>query len=201
MTQKFLYPPLILASASPRRKELLSEAGISFKIIPSHTDESSLVAEFPAELAGLLAEAKALDIAGKYPEHLVLGADTLVVVGNEILGKPNDHEDTRRMLRLLSGKIHQVITGVAIICAERGIHKVFTVSTDVRFRKLSEKEVEWYTLSGEPADKAGAYAIQGLAAQFIPEIHGSYANVVGLPICEVVEELALCGVFPENLPQ
>lgn len=192
-------PFLILASASPRREELLKEAGFSFQIIPSDTDESGIHADTPAKLAVLLADTKAMDIAEQYPENLVLGADTLVCVDGEILGKPKDLPDTKRMLRLLSGKVHQVITGVALISKKQNIHKVFSVSTDVRFRTLSEREIEWYTLSGEPADKAGAYAIQGLAANFIPEIHGSYANVVGLPICEVVEALTEFNIFPESL--
>lgn len=193
-------PFLILASGSPRRKELLEQAGIRFRVVPSDTEESALRADSPASLATLLAETKALDVAETCPANLVLGADTLVSIGNEILGKPLDPPDTRRMLRLLSGKNHQVVTGVALVCMEKGIHRIFSVSTDVLFRELSEKEIEWYTASGEPADKAGAYAIQGLAAHFIPEIHGSYTNVVGLPICEVILELAAYGVFPEHLP-
>ena len=182
-------PSLILASRSPRRKYLLRKAGLSFTVIPSAVDESGIRADSPDELVRLLAEAKALEIAGKYPESWVIGADTVVVIGKNILGKPASEAQAAEMLRQLSGRTHQVLTGYAICCQARDRMHSETVSTDVLFKTLSEEEIQWYVDTKEPFDKAGAYAIQGLGTFLVKSIKGSYTNVVGLPVCEVVEFL------------
>ncbi len=182
-------PSLILASRSPRRKYLLRKAGLSFSVIPSAVDESGIRADNPDELVRLLAEAKALEIAGKYPESWVIGADTVVVIGKNILGKPASEAQAAEMLRQLSGRTHRVLTGYAICCRARDRIHSETVSTDVLFKTLSEEEIQWYVDTREPFDKAGAYAIQGLGTFLVKSINGSYTNVVGLPVCEVVEFL------------
>jgi septum formation protein len=175
---------LILASASPRRQELLGLLALPFEVIPSEVDEAALVRELgeqplPAEMARRLAEVKAADVAARHPDALVLGADTIVVLGDAILGKPVSPDDARRMLALLSGRTHQVITGIAL----RGALSVSdAVSTDVTFRELTSREIDAYVATGEPMDKAGAYALQGRATVLIEGIHGDYTNVVGLPV-------------------
>ncbi|MDY0161753.1 Maf family protein [Desulfobotulus sp.] len=189
-------PELILASQSPRRRELLAQAGVFFRVLSSDMDEESVQADTPGQLAQILAAEKAAIVSQRHPQSFVLAADTLVVVGHEVLGKPRDREDAEAMLRKLSGITHQVITGVALLCHEKQKRLVYAVSTDVRFKILSDAEIAWYTATDEPYDKAGAYAIQGLAAHFIPNICGSYTNVVGLPICEVMESLAQVGILP-----
>jgi septum formation protein len=178
---------LILASASPRRTELLRAAGYEFGIHAVEIDERSRAGESPVEYVQRLAQEKS---AGAFKElsegdasTLVLGADTAVVIGGEILGKPRDVEDAARMLRLLSGRTHQVMTGVCLMNAERRVSHVEI--SDVTFARLTEDQIAWYVSSGEGRDKAGGYAIQGLAARFIPRIEGSYSNVVGLPIASV----------------
>jgi nucleoside triphosphate pyrophosphatase len=178
---------LILASASPRRAELLRAAGYEFGIHAVEIDERSRTGESPVEYVQRLAQEKS---AGAFKElsegeasTLVLGADTAVVIGSEILGKPRDVEDAARMLRLLSGRTHQVLTGVCLVNAERSVSHVEI--SDVTFARLTEDQIAWYVSSGEGRDKAGGYAIQGLAARFIPRIEGSYSNVVGLPIASV----------------
>jgi septum formation protein len=178
-------PRLILASASPRRQELLGLLGLPFEVIPSEVDEAALVGELgeqplPAEMARRLAEVKAADVAARHPDALVLGADTIVVLGDAILGKPVSPDDARRMLALLSGRTHQVITGVAL--RGPGVGATDAVSTDVTFRELTPREIDAYVATGEPMDKAGAYALQGRAAVLIEGIRGDYTNVVGLPI-------------------
>ena len=176
---------LILASASPRRAELLTSAGFEFEVRPANVDETPLTGE-PAEAYALrLARAKA-DVVFRTCRSSgssVLGADTVVVLNGEILGKPKDSADATRMLRLLSNAAHDVHTGVAVQTAagERGA----VMTTRVRFRPLDESEIEWYVASGEPDGKAGAYAIQGRAARFVDHIEGSWSNVVGLPIATV----------------
>jgi septum formation protein len=190
---------LILASASPRRAELLRAAGYVFDVHAVEIDESVHAGESPAEYVERLAHAKssrglnevltsgAVSGGGRtVVEPLVLGADTAVVVGEEILGKPHDVEDAARMLRRLSGRTHLVMTGVCLQTAERSVSHVEISS--VMFAVLTADQVAWYVASGEGRDKAGAYAIQGLASRFIPRVEGSYANVVGLPIA-VVDDL------------
>ncbi|MCW7753714.1 Maf family protein [Desulfobotulus sp. H1] len=187
---------LILASASPRRQELLSQAGLQFQIITSDIDEESILADTPRILAAAIAQAKAREVATLHPENWILAADTLVVAGDQVLGKPANPEEAVSMLKRLSGISHQVITGVALCCTAQKKLRSYAVTTDVSFKELTAQEIAWYTATPEPYDKAGAYAIQGLAAHFIRHICGSYTNVVGLPICEVMESLSLAGIVP-----
>jgi len=174
---------IILASASPRRKELLTQAGIPFRVEPSGVDEESAVLSgTPEQKAAQLAYLKAADVAGKIDKGTVLGADTIVVCDDDIFGKPADGNDARRMLERLSGREHLVITGIALVDAFSGRYKTGYEVTKVRFSPLTQKEIEAYILSGEPYGKAGAYAIQGKAALFVESIQGCYSNVVGLPL-------------------
>ena len=194
---------LILASASPRRAELLRSADYAFDVHAVEIDESPKPGESPAEYVERLAKeksGKAMEGYGGPPQGsakvergydeppMFLGADTAVVVGDTILGKPHDAEDAARMLRLLSGRTHHVMTGVCLRTAARSVSHV-EIST-VAFATLTEDQIAWYVASGEGSDKAGGYAIQGLASRFIPRIEGSYSNVVGLPIA-VVDDLIL----------
>ena len=171
---------LILASASPRRAELLRAAGYEFGVVPAHVDESIEPGEVPARYVRRLAAAKSAAALGSDLTPIILGADTVVVVDGTILGKPTDEADAARMLRLLSAKHHQVLTGISLRQGAQEIGRVET--TTVQFAQLTNDEIAWYVASGEGRDKAGAYAIQGLASRFIPRIVGSYSNVVGLPI-------------------
>jgi septum formation protein len=176
---------LILASKSQRRVEILTAVGWEFEAIAADIDESRCGDEDPLTYVTRLARTKAATIAGKFPERLVLGADTVVLVDEEILGQPRDDEDARRMLRLLSGKWHDVLTGIALV---RGTQVVVDhQKTRVRFAQMSAAEIDWYIATGEPRGKAGAYGIQGAAALFIKEIEGDYFNVVGLPVRLVFE--------------
>jgi septum formation protein len=174
---------LVLASASPRRAELLTAAGFTFDVCPVEVDESPLSGEAPAAYVLRLAVLKAQSCDRRGEDDVVLAADTTVVVNGLLLAKPADQADARRMLRLLSDREHQVLTGVAL---RRGSQVVSAVeATRVRFVAMDEAEVEWYVESGEPVDKAGAYAVQGLASRFVDRIEGSYSNVVGLPVSRV----------------
>jgi len=173
--------PLVLASASPRRADLLRAAGINFAVRAADVDETRLAGEPPEAYVIRLARAKAAAVARG--GESVLGSDTTVVVGGEILGKPLDGPDAGRMLRLLSGRWHEVLTGVAL--RRRGEVRAEVATTRVKFAPLSAAEIEWYVATGEPFDKAGAYAIQGFGSRFVERIEGSYSNVVGLPV-EVV---------------
>jgi len=173
----------ILASGSPRRRELLQNARFEFEVVPSTVPEQGMPGETPEALVRRLAVAKASQVAASVPRGgLVLGADTVVVVEAEVLGKPADAEDAARMLRRLSGRSHRVLTGVCVVKAPDHIHGVVHASTEVWFRNLDEPEIRAYAASGEPMDKAGAYAIQGIASRFVTRIEGSYSNVVGLPV-------------------
>lgn len=177
---------LILASASPRRRELLGSLGLEFEVRVPDIDESLKEGEAPRNFAERLAEEKSAAITADAGATLV-AADTIVVLGDTILGKPHDEEHAFEMLSDLSGKTHEVITGV---CVRRGSSaNVFSVATKVVFRSLEKAEIIRYIASGCPMDKAGAYAIQGGAAHMVKEIRGSYTNVVGLPLCEVHEAL------------
>jgi septum formation protein len=192
---------LILASGSPRRIDLLKAAGLDFDVMPAKLDESVLAGESPTQHVKRLAEAKARDVLRTAidPSTLpgadesgnsrltVLGADTIVVVGAEILGKPADADDAVRMLRLLSGRAHEVLTGVAVVTSAD--IQVEVARTTVHFAPVTDAEMSWYVSTGEPFDKAGAYAIQGLASRFVESIHGSYSNVVGLPVALVYKLL------------
>jgi septum formation protein len=208
---------LVLASASPRRQELLRNAGISFTVQPADVDETPLAGEMPRQCAERLARDKALAVWTKRPGDLVLGADTIVVVEGAILGKPANGDDAIRMLRLLSGRVHRVITGV---CLVRGLSsgdlpdagesaspvqsagssyqversenrevKTMSETTLVTMNEWSGAEIREYVATGEPMDKAGAYAIQGMASRWIPRIEGDYSNVVGLPVALVYRML------------
>ncbi len=174
---------LVLASASPRRAELLRNAGIQFEVQPAHIDETPLASEDAKACAERLARQKALAVAHLRPGDVVLGADTVVVVDGQILGKPVDAADAARMLRLLSGREHRVITGVCLVVD--GQCAVASETTSVTMVVLTAEEIADYVATGEPLDKAGAYAIQGRASRWIPRIEGDYGNVVGLPVALV----------------
>ncbi len=191
-------PVLVLASASPRRQELLCHAGIAFTVHSANVSEAPLAGESGGACAERLARAKALAVSQRRPNDLVLGADTVVVVGSEILGKPRDEADAIRMLQLLSGRTHQVTTGVCLIGPElrtenskllTGFQDVRSETTQVTMTAITAEEIRLYVATGEPLDKAGAYAIQGIASRWIPKIEGDYFNVVGLPVSLVYQML------------
>jgi septum formation protein len=198
---------IVLASASPRRQELLRNAGIPFTVRAANINETPLAGEAPRHCAERLAREKALAIFKIRPVDFVLGADTIVVVGDLILGKPRDAADVARMLRMLSGRTHEVITGVCVVGpgasgqlpvasttteqlgTERRELKTASVTTLVTMCEISDAEIRDYIATGEPMDKAGAYAIQGIASRWIPRIEGDYSNVVGLPVALVFRML------------
>jgi septum formation protein len=188
---------LVLASASPRRAELLRAAGIEFDVMSADIDEAIAAGEPAQEYARRLAWQKADATALRVPGRPVLGADTIVIVNTFVLGKPVDEADAKRMLRLLSGRTHTVITAVCLInpADESGHVRSHVDRTDVEFARLSETDIAWYVASGEPADKAGAYAIQGLASRFVTRIEGSYSNVVGLPVALVYDLCRKAGLL------
>src|SRR5271168_698853 len=189
---------LVLASASPRRRELLGNAGISFTVQAADINETPLAGESPQDCAERLAREKALAVFQSHPQQWVLGADTIVVIDGVILGKPYDAEDAARMLRMLSGRTHTVITGVCLVgpgasgqwsVASEAEALTGSETTLVTFSQLSDDEIRNYVATGEPMDKAGAYAIQGIASRWIPRIEGDYSNVVGLPVALVYRML------------
>ncbi len=184
-------PSLVLASASPRRRELLAGLGLDFDLRPVDVDETPLAGEAPRAYVLRLAEAKAQG-AAPAPGELALGADTIVVAGGDLLGKPRDPDDARWMLERLSGREHLVLTGVALRDRERLRLSAVEV-TRVRFAELTAEEIAWYVASGEPLDKAGAYAVQGLGALFVDAVAGNYSNVVGLPLPAVYRLLRRAG--------
>ena len=183
--------PLTLASASPRRRELLERVGVNLEVVPADVDESRLPDEPPAAMAERLAAAKADVVAATQPDRLVLAADTIVVRDDAVLGKPSDAAEAAAMLRSLSGRRHHVITGWALRGPSGGSSG--TVTTAVRFRPLPEPVIARYVATGEPLDKAGAYGIQGVGAMLVRSIEGSYTNVVGLPLVEVLDAVAAHG--------
>ncbi|WP_067100300.1 Maf family protein [Marinomonas atlantica] len=190
---------IILASSSPRRKELLSHLVNDFQIIPADIDETPYALEKPEEYVLRMAREKAEAVANQYElshRAIVIASDTSVVLGGTILGKPADFEHAKSMLRALSGQKHQVMTSLCV--CNSGLNRVATcnVISDVEFREISDLEIEHYWNTGEPADKAGAYAIQGLAGMFVKHISGSFSAVVGLPVYEVTQLLAEFGVSP-----
>lgn len=174
---------LVLASSSPRRQELLRNAGIAFEVQPAHIPEDPEPAESAKAYAERLAREKALTVARQRPHDLVLGADTVVVVDGQLLGKPSNAADAARMLRMISGREHQVITGVCVVANGQPI--VASETTLVTVGEITESEIAAYIATGEPMDKAGAYAIQGIASRWISRIEGDYGNVVGLPVALV----------------
>jgi septum formation protein len=180
---------LILASQSPRRKYLLEQAGLIFEVVPSHFNEARVALGDPAIYVDTLARAKAEEVSKQFPDHWIIGADTIVLIDDMVLGKPTSPSSARAMLKRLSGHTHQVYTGFALFCSHLGKRISDVVCTDVTFKQLSDNEIEWYTRTQEPFDKAGAYAIQGLGTFLVKHINGSYTNVVGLPVCEIIEIL------------
>jgi septum formation protein len=192
-------PVIVLASASPRRAELLTAAGIPFQGRAAHVDERLQPGEDPERYVRRVAANKARAVAAAVPGQAVLAADTVVLVEGQVLGKPRDAEDAKRMLRLLSGRTHQVLTAVTLLTApgregEPGFETEVAV-TSVEFVPLEASEIDWYVATGEPADKAGAYAIQGLASRFVTRIDGSYSNVVGLPVALVYRLCTRAGLL------
>ncbi len=185
---------LVLASQSPRRRELLASVGLEVEVRPTRTDESVRPGEGADAYVRRLAREKA-EAAPCAPGEVVLGADTSVVLGDEILGKPADAEDARRMLRMLSGRTHVVLTGVHGRAGDGGRAETIVVSSAVRFVTLGEERIAWYVATGEPLDKAGAYAVQGAGGSLVRGIAGSVSNVVGLPLAETISLLARLG-FP-----
>ena len=190
---------LILASASQRRAEILRSAGIVFSVLSSAVDETPIPGEMPQELVRRLAFAKAELVAARaVGPAVVIAADTVVVLEGEILGKPRTSEDARQMLEKLSGRTHTVLTGVALIRLPDVERREFVEATQVHFALIANEEILKYLASGEPFDKAGSYAIQGLAGRFIPRIDGCYFNVVGLPLARLCKELAELGWTEER---
>jgi septum formation protein len=196
---------LVLASASPRRRLILEQLGIAFEVIPSSVEEERAAGEPPAAFAGRMAALKADEVTGKLRDNggrsygkrssYVLGADTVVVIDDQVLGKPQGDEEARQMLSLLGGRTHQVITAVALRRAGTGLQKQLAVSTRVSFRPLDAGAIARYVASGEGRDKAGSYAIQGLGIGLVSEIDGSYSNVVGLPAVQTVDLLLRAGAL------
>lgn len=186
---------IILASASPRRSELLASAGVTFSVEPGQFDETPLPGEDPLDHVLRLAQGKAAEAAERQSGRYYIGADTIVLCDKEIMGKPVNDADAARMLRKLSGRTHQVITGYSVFDRETDTEIRSTVSTDVHFTCLSDVDISDYVATGCPLDKAGAYAIQGGAAWMVEWIRGSYTNVVGLPLCEVVASLRSLGAI------
>lgn len=185
---------VVLASSSPRRRELLSQAGIQFSIIVSGCDETPIPNESAREMVERLALVKAQAVAENEPEAFVVGADTTVFIDGEALGKPESVAEAEQMLAKIAGRTHEVWGGIAIVHREKGIARVWSHMTKVTMTSLSPETIAWYVQSGEPMDKAGAYAIQGLGLQFVEKVEGSYSNVVGLNISELVQVLQELGV-------
>jgi septum formation protein len=186
---------LILASRSPRRYELLKQVGLDVDVIPSGVAEDFFNTESPREHVLRLAEAKAGEVAGKYPDRWVVAADTIVYINGSILGKPKSREEAADMLRRLSGQEHRVLTGFSVCRVEKGKSNREAVQTVVRMKPLTAAEIAWYVQTGEPFDKAGGYAIQGIGSFMIESIQGSYTNVVGLPLCELIQMLTRLGAI------
>ncbi|HEY5672815.1 MAG TPA: Maf family protein [Malonomonas sp.] len=187
---------IVLASASPRRRELLLQIGLRFQVIPSTAEELVLPDETPEEHVIRLSIDKATEVAQReqVEGRWFIGSDTIVLCDEQILGKPVDEQHAAAMLRMLSGQEHRVLSGYAILDRKTGEQRAEAVSTRVRFRELTEAEIARYIASGEPADKAGSYAIQGLGVCFVAGIEGSYTNVVGLPLCRLTLALKELGV-------
>ena len=180
--------PLILASASPRRRELLAKLGLRFEVMPSDIDEILRPGEAPEVFARRMAREKAIEVAQRWSGRCVLAADTVVIVAGSVFGKPRDRAEARSMLQALSGRPHRVVTAVALVGPTGEVEEVLVEST-VEFRRIEAGEIERYLDSGEPFDKAGAYAVQGIGRAFVERVRGSFSNVVGLPMDEVAELL------------
>lgn len=182
---------IVLASASPRRRELLNQVGLAVRVVPSQANEEQLPGETPDEHVVRLSIDKALAVAAQQgvPGRWFIGSDTAVVCDDRVLGKPSDAQEAETMLKLLSGRSHRVISGYAVHDRATGLTLNGAVTTRVHFKPLTAAEIEGYIATGEPFDKAGSYAIQGIGAFMVPKIEGSYSNVVGLPLCEVIAAL------------
>ena len=187
---------IILASSSPRRKELLQQIGLKFQVIPSHAEEFILPGETPEEHVIRLSCDKAAEVANRdnISGRWFIGSDTIVLCENQILGKPQDKAHSATMLKQLSGREHQVLSGYAILDRQTGEQRTGAVTTKVWFRQLTETEITSYIATQEPVDKAGSYAIQGIGVCFVAKIEGSYTNVVGLPLCKLTLALKELGV-------
>ena len=185
---------IILASASPRRKEILANTGLKFSVCSSNYEEDLTLEKQPRALARFLSRMKAEEVAEKHANAIIIAADTFIVFKNKLLGKPSGPDDAKRMLKLLSGKAHSVITGFTVINSKSNKKVSRSIETKVYFKKITQAEINAYVRSGEPLDKAGAYAIQGLGAVFIEKIEGDYFNVVGLPVCALAESLKAFGI-------
>jgi septum formation protein len=192
---------LILASKSLRRSELLIQVGLDFEVIPSRVSEDFIQGESPEGHVIRLANEKALDVGSRYRDRWVIAADTIVYINGSILGKPSNPKEAIEMLRSLSGKEHWVLTGFSVCHVGKGKRDQRAVRTAVRVKTLTPLEMEWYVQTGEPFDKAGGYAIQGIGSFMIESIQGSYSNVVGLPLCELIQMLSRLGAitFPPTL--
>jgi septum formation protein len=186
----------ILASASPRRRELLAAARFDFDVVPSSVPEVHQAGESPEEYVARLSRDKAAAVAAQYLDRWVIAADTTVLLGDELLEKPVDAADAKRMLAAIAGKTHMVYTGVTLQNAAAGFHETRVAESEVRILPLTEREIDWYVATGEPFDKAGAYAVQGIAAMFIDSVHGSFTNVVGLPLALLYQMLRKAGIDP-----
>jgi septum formation protein len=191
------YPQIVLASASPRRRELLASVGIQFQVIPSNIDEIQQPDEKPEDFVLRLSREKAAEVAQRstVSGRWFIGSDTIVQCDDHILGKPDSREDSASMLRMLSGRSHQVISGYAILDRNTNQWLSRSITTDVTFRALTDHEIDGYIASGEPADKAGSYAIQGLGAFMVTTISGSYSSVVGLPLAQIIDDLQQLDAF------
>lgn len=186
----------ILASSSPRRRELLASIGVEFDVVPSHVPEEHQPGEAPEEYVARLSREKAHAIAAQHPSRWIIAADTTVLLGDQLLEKPLDEHDAARMLSLIAGRTHTVYTGVTVQNVERRYQETRVAESEVRMLPLPPEDVEWYVRTGEPMDKAGAYAVQGMGAMFIDSIHGSYTNVVGLPLAMLFQMLRKAGIDP-----
>jgi len=185
---------IILASGSPRRKELLEKIGLKFEVEPASFVEDIPTGLSPGEIAKKLSLEKARAVAAKHQDAIIIGADTFGVFEGKILGKPHHAEQAKKMLSMLSGKSHLVVTGYAVIDSTTGKTVTGIAETIVHFRKLTKEEIEAYAATGEPLDKAGAYGIQGLGALFVDRIEGDFYNIIGLPLCAIAESLKEFGI-------
>lgn len=186
----------ILASSSPRRRDLLTSIGLEFDVLPSNVPEVHRQGEAAEEYVARLSRDKANALAAQHPDRWVIAADTTVLLGDELLEKPVDAADAERMLATIAGKTHLVYTGVTLENVERGYRDTRVAESEVRMLPLSAEEIEWYVRTGEPLDKAGSYAVHGIASMFIEAIHGSYTNVVGLPLATLYQMLRKAGLDP-----
>ena len=186
----------ILASSSPRRRDLLTSIGLEFDVLPSNVPEVHRQGEAAEEYVARLSRDKANALAAQHPDRWVIAADTTVLLGDELLEKPVDAADAERMLATIAGKTHLVYTGVTLENVARGYRDTRVAESEVRMLPLSAEEIEWYVRTGEPLDKAGSYAVHGIASMFIEAIHGSYTNVVGLPLATLYQMLRKAGLDP-----